>query len=82
MISDISASVRRGGSKGTLLYPHRFKDGAYVVSKTRFKRDYVRLTNKSEIIQYLERGFSLRMSSSNSNKHKAPSLIRASNIQF
>ena len=82
MKSTIFAKVKRGGNAGVTLYPHKFKDGNYVVSKSRFQSDYIRLTNIGEIKQYIEKGYSLRMSNPNSEKHRAPSLISPSSIEM
>lgn len=82
MKSIIFAMVQRGDSVGVTLYPHKFRDGNYVVSKSRFQSDYIRLTNIDEVQQHIERGYSLRMSNPNSEKHKAPSLISPSSIEL
>ena len=58
----IHATVSRGKNLGKSLFPHRHRDGAYVVSKTRFKKDYVRLQKIDDVINYIENGYSLRMS--------------------
>jgi hypothetical protein len=58
----ITAKIARGKNTGTLLYPHLHKDGMYVVSKTRFERDYIRLANLHEIASHIADGYSLRMS--------------------
>tara|TARA_R110001599_G_C12238176_1_gene658602 strand:+ start:46 stop:1164 length:1119 start_codon:yes stop_codon:yes gene_type:complete len=60
----ISAKVARGQHKGETLLPHRHPDAddKYVVSKTRFVKDYVYLDNIGDIPQYLDRGYGLRMS--------------------
>ncbi len=82
MKSLIFAKVQRGGSAGVTLYPHKFRDGNYVVSKSRFQSDYIRLANIGEVKQYIERGYSLRMSNPSSAKHRAPSLISPSSIEL
>jgi len=70
----IHAFVARGQHAGKLLYPHRHKDGSYIVSMTRFERDYVRVRDFDEILSWLERGFRLRMSNPLDGV-TAPSLI-------
>jgi hypothetical protein len=60
----LRAFVTRGPDVGTVLFPHKHEDGKYVVSKTRFKRDYKRISEK-EILAHLENGHSLRMSNPN-----------------
>lgn len=67
----LHAFVSRGLHAGTLLYPHRHKDGAYVVSKTRFERDYIRVSDPSALIGWLEKGYSLRMSNPDAGINQA-----------
>lgn len=73
------AKVTRGKFTGALLTPHRHADGCYVVSKTRFERDYIRVTSEAEIIEWLRRGYRLRMSNPAVG---APSLIAPESIVF
>lgn len=68
------AFVSRGPKAGTLLYPHQHKDGSYVVSMTRFEKDYVHLADLDEVLGWLEKGYRLRMSNK-SGGIPAPSLI-------
>ena len=72
--AEITAYVRRGPDKGSLLVPHRFADGKYVVSHSRFESDQVRV-EKGAIPEWIERGFGLRMS--DPVTHKSPRLIGA-----
>lgn len=58
----LHAFVARGPKAGTLLYPHKHRDGRYVVSMTRFETDYTYLADPLELITWLEKGFRLRMS--------------------
>ena len=70
----LHAFVARGPKTGTILYPHLHTDGCYVVSKTRFEKDYVRVADLADLLSWLERDYKLRMS----NRHlgvPAPSLI-------
>lgn len=41
----LHAFVSRGTKTGEFLFPHKHEDGTYVVSKTRFEDDYVRVGN-------------------------------------
>lgn len=75
----LHAFVRSGASAGELLFPHKHEDGAYVVSMTRFEKDYIRLMNENEILAWLEKGYRLRMSNPNGGI-TAPSLIRPESI--
>ncbi len=58
----LHAFVARGANRGELLFPHRHADGLFVVSKTRFERDYVRVATERDILGWLEKGYRLRMS--------------------
>lgn len=70
----LHAFVSRGPKAGTLLHPHLHKDGSYVVSMTRFEKDYIHLNDLSEVLNWLEKGYRLRMSSK-AGGVPAPSLI-------
>jgi hypothetical protein len=73
----ITASVRRGPERGSILEPHPYPGGKYVVSKTRFERDYL-YVSKHEIPDYVRRGYSVRMSDPIS--HRSPRLISPGSI--
>lgn len=75
----LHAFVSRGDKKGTILLPHRHEDGMYVVSLTRFERDYIRVANEKDILGWLEKGLSLRMSNE-AEGIAAPSLIAPKSI--
>lgn len=75
----LHAIASRGARAGKLLFPHRHEDGTYVVSKTRFEEDYVRLMREDEILHWLEKGYGLRMSNP-AQGIKAPSLISLESI--
>lgn len=76
---ELHAFVSRGANAGELLFPHQHEDGTYVVSKTRFEDDYVRLSRLVEILPWLEKGYGLRMSNP-AKGIKAPSLIMPESI--
>lgn len=61
-INDIRYKGNRGVNAGLIYTPHRTKDGQYIVSKTRFKKDYQYVTTAEEIIQAVKAGLSVRMS--------------------
>lgn len=63
----IEYSVKRGKKAGAVLTPHRYANGKYVVSKTRFKPDYVYVDCYSEILTYLQKGYKVRMSDADVN---------------
>lgn len=76
---DLHAFVSRGEKAGQLLFPHRHDDGCFVVSMTRFERDYVRVAEPGDLLGWLEKGYSLRMSNPGAGI-AAPSLISPSKI--
>lgn len=75
----LHAFVTRGPNAGTLLYPHRHEDGTYVVSMSRFERDYIRVKSQGDLLHLLEEGYGLRMSNRDAGI-VAPSLIKPSSI--
>jgi hypothetical protein len=75
----LHAFVSRGVNKGALLCPHKHEDGAYVVSMTRFERDYQRVWDPGELLDWIEKGYRLRMSNPAAGV-SAPSLIAPSAI--
>jgi hypothetical protein len=78
-IGDLYAVIARGKNKGLKLYPHRHEDEMYVVSPTRFARDYVRVPSKEGLAEWLSQGYGLRMSNSDAGV-SAPSLVRPASI--
>ncbi len=73
--------VKRGKAAGTILTPHLHKDGCFVVSLSRFEKDYVRLTEESELMEWVSKGYSARMSNPSVKLHRSPSLIVPGSIQ-
>lgn len=76
----LHAIVKRGKAIGTTLVPHRFDDGCYVVSLTRFKRDYIRVRSEADLPVWVAKGYSIRMSNPLIPEHKAASLIAPASI--
>ena len=70
----LHAFVRRGPKTGTILLPHKHEDGAYVVSMSRFERDYIRVDDPDQLLGWLQKGYRLRMSNPAAGVHQ-PSLI-------
>ena len=58
----ITAKIVRGKNAGTILYPHLHKDGMFVVSKTRFENDYIRVADLNEVATHISDGYKVRMS--------------------
>lgn len=63
MSLQITAVVSRGKKKGTLLTPHRYQDGFYVVSKggntVAFRRQ---VSNLDDLPTWIAQGYGVRMS--------------------
>jgi hypothetical protein len=55
-MGDLYAVIASGKNKGIKLYPHRHEDGMYVVSPTRFERDYVRVPSIEGLAEWLSKG--------------------------
>lgn len=58
----ITAQVSRGVHRGEMLYPHRYSNGGYVVSSSKFSRDYHFVYTLSDVRDAVHRGLSVRMS--------------------
>ncbi len=72
----LHAIKKRGANIGVVLRPH-VQDGAYVVSTSRYARDYVRVPLHEPLEPWLLRGYSLRMSAPG----HSPSLIAPASIR-
>lgn len=70
----LHAFVSRGPDAGTILYPHQHAGGSYVVSMTRYEKDYIRVADPADLRGWLEKGYRLRMSNKDCGV-SAPSLI-------
>jgi len=81
MTETLYAITSRGRERGIRLQPHRYADGSYVASDSRFSRDYVRVTTLNEIVSLWLGGSSIRMSAPDSRFHRSPSLITAVSIE-
>jgi hypothetical protein len=75
----IFAKVSRGSQKGEIVTPHRHEDGTYVVSPTRFERDYIRVSTLEEFASEIRKGLKGRMSS---YAVKGPRLFSQSSIHI
>lgn len=74
-------TVKRGRSAGTVLTPHLHDDKHFVVSLSRFKKDYIRVKEESQIATWVAKGYSVRMSNPNVASHRSPSLISPGTIE-
>lgn len=79
MTVKLHAFVARGPDKGTLLFPHRHADGMYVVSPSKFKCDYIFVSDEIRLLDHLEEGLKLRMSNPGAGLN-APRLINPENV--
>lgn len=75
----LHAFVARGPQAGTLLFPHKHRDGSYVISITRFEKDYVHITHPTDLLGWLEKGYRLRMSNKDGGV-ASPSLVEPGKI--
>lgn len=76
----IKYTIKTGKNAGVVCGPHKTKTGTYIVSKTRFKNDYIEVTTLDEIKSYLERGFRVRVSGI--SKNTAPSLVSKQSLEI
>lgn len=77
----IHSIVSRGKDAGLALYPHLYPDGFYVVSRSRFEDDYVRVGSLAEIVCWVAKGYSLRMSNLREAPRRGPVLIAPGSIR-
>lgn len=76
----LQAQCKRGSARGELMRPHRYADGSFVASPTRFKKDHLRVATIEELTELCGRGFGVRMSAVLNGRRLAPSLIAPSAI--
>jgi hypothetical protein len=72
---ELNSVVGRGKGVGVVLTPHRYENGKYVASMTRFEKDYIHVESLRELKILAAHGFSIRMSNAASATHRSPSLI-------
>jgi hypothetical protein len=75
----IIAKVSRGPQKSEIVTPHRHEDGTYIVSSTRFEKDYIRVTTVEGFASEIRKGLKGRMSSP---AVKGPRLFSPSSIEI
>ena len=76
----LHCTVERGSAAGTILRPHVHADGHFVVSMTRYERDYIRVGAESELPNWVAKGYRVRMSNVDVKNHRSPSLIAPTSI--
>lgn len=79
-MTHLYAVVKRGKAIGTILTPHVDEDGLFVVSPTRFEKDYVRVPRETDLPALIQKGYKLRMSNPLVKSHRSPSLIAPASI--
>lgn len=76
-MKSISATVTRGPNKGTVMTPHRFQEGYFLVSKgSNSRSDATEVGNESELESWVQLGYGIRMSAPG----VAPSLFMPKSI--
>jgi len=73
--------VKRGRSVGTILTPHLHEDNHFVVSLTRYEKDYQRVKDEKDLPEWVRKGYSVRMSNPSVKSHRSPSLITPGSIE-
>lgn len=59
----ITAIVVRGKNKGTLLTPHRYNEGHFLVCKGGNRKEFATaVANESQLESWVQRGYGIRMS--------------------
>lgn len=58
----LTYTPRAGKNANKEYTPHRYSEGYYVVSETRFARDYVKVKTLNEVYACYKKGFKVRMS--------------------
>jgi hypothetical protein len=76
----LSYRVKRGAATGTVLTPHCYSDGSFIVSRTRFVQDQIRVSDEKAVLGWIQKGYGLRMSNPRAPGAKAPSLISANTL--
>lgn len=65
--------MKSGKNAGAIHTPHKYDDGTFVVSKTRYEKDYIHVASLVEVSAYLDKGYRVRVS--NPTTRKSPSLV-------
>lgn len=77
-MTNLTAIKASGDYEGEILYPHKYPDGCYVASTSKFEVDYVRVNTLEELEALVRAGYGVRMSSS--KIPQPPSRIRSNKI--
>jgi hypothetical protein len=83
MVIKITAKISSGLYRGEILYPHRMKigpfKGKFIVTPDRFQKNYIPVNTVEELVNYIQEGLSLRMST---KEKTSATLIIPENIQI
>jgi len=77
---DFFAVKSSGQHKGMFLYPHRYADGSYVATTSRYSTDYIYIEHLDELSALVRLGYGARMS--NPALSQGPSYIAHSKINI
>ena len=77
---NINYTIKSGKKAGVICAPHRTKNSKFIVSKKRFKEDYIEVSTYEEIKSYVDKGFKVRMSGV--TEKIAPSLVSKESLVF
>ncbi|WP_350575856.1 hypothetical protein [Pseudomonas sp. HY2-MNA-CIBAN-0224] len=69
-----------GQHKGMFLYPHRYADGSYVATTSKYATDYIYIEHLDDLSALVRSGYGARMS--NPDLKQGPSYIAHSKIKF
>lgn len=64
--------VRSGKAVGTVLVPHRFRDGLFAATHTHNEKDYVRVRSERELVALAQQGYRILMSNPKASGHTVP----------
>ena len=76
----LQCRASRGKNQGIILTPHKYKDGHYVVSKTRYKSNQINVSSLHEVYEFFKKGYGVRMG--NAEYKVSPSLITPDSIKI
>lgn len=79
-VTNITAVISSGKNSGRTLSPHKYPDGKYVVSSSKFEEDYIRVDDLDEVKAFVKAGYKLRMSNLKIIREHAPTLINPEKI--
>jgi hypothetical protein len=72
--------VHKGDELGVVLTPHKYRNGMYRASKSKFGPHF-EVPDIAGVKEPIDKGHSIRMSNPDSQNHRAPSLIKAQFIR-